>query len=105
MDFFFPQEIVKSFYTEALEVKDEVYQCYPSILRLDVMVSRMYDPAIPRRLLASALCALKAMGSKGVHTQLNSGDKFLVDFYSKLGFVTIPLADKSADTVYMGRLM
>ena len=94
-----------SFYTEPLEVKDEVYQCYPSVLRLDVMVSRMYDPAVPRRLLASALCALKATGSKGVHTTLNSGDKFMTDFYGKLGFVPIPVNDKSANTIYMGRLI
>ena len=94
-----------SFYSEPLEVKDEVYECYPSVLRLDVMVSRMYDAAVPRRLLAAALCALKATGSKGVHTTLNSGDKFMMDFYGKLGFLPIPAADKSVDVVYMGRVM
>lgn len=94
-----------SFHTEPLAVKEAVYQSYPSVLRLDVLVSRMYDPAVPRRLLACALCALKAVGSKGVHTKLNSGDKFMMDFYSKLGFFSIPPAEDDPEVVYMGRLI
>ncbi|KAL8621289.1 hypothetical protein ACOMHN_008114 [Nucella lapillus] len=95
--------MMSSFHTEPLAVKEAVYLSYPSVLRLDVLVSRMYDEAVPRRLLACALCALKAVGSKGVHTKLNSGDQFMVDFYSKLGFCPIPPAQDDPDVVYMGR--
>ncbi|KAK7109534.1 protein O-GlcNAcase-like [Littorina saxatilis] len=102
------EKIMLSFHTESLEVREDVYLSYPSVVRMDVMFSRVYDPAVPQRLLASALCAIKAAGSKGVHTKLNSGDKFMVDFYTKLGFVLIPApaaADQTSEFVYMGRLI
>jgi len=98
------EEMMATFHTEAIEVKEDVYQYYPSVLRLDVMISRMYDPAVPHRLLAATLCALKGAGSKGVHTKLNSADKFMVDFYTKLGFTSIVTTDSPA-IVYMGRAM
>ncbi|XP_076437462.1 protein O-GlcNAcase-like [Babylonia areolata] len=99
------EEMMVSFHTEPLAVKEAVYLSYPSVLRLDVLVSRMYDPAVPRRLLACALCALKAVGSRGVHTKLNSGDKFMMDFYSKLGFFAVTTTEDDPDVLYMGRLI
>lgn len=95
-----------SFHSESLEVPEEVYKSYPSVLRMNVLVDRMADPAVPRRLLASVLCALKASGSHGVHTRLNISDKYLADFFTKLGFGSITLVESLSEGVaYMGRLM
>lgn len=104
-DFSPSDEVILSFYNETLDVKDEVAQCYPSVLRLDVLTHRILDPAIPRRLLACAMCVLKAAGSHGVHTKLNISDKYLVDFYAKLGFFSITTSDGPDDIIYMGRLI
>lgn len=100
------EEVMLSFHSDSVEVTDEIYRCYPSVLRLDILASRMCDPAVPRRLLACALCALKAAGSYGVHTELNAGDEFMADFYGKLGFFTVGCeGEKSSDDMmYMGRL-
>ncbi|KAK7484904.1 hypothetical protein BaRGS_00023824 [Batillaria attramentaria] len=100
------EEVMLSFHNDPVEVSEEIYRCYPSVLRLDILPNRMCDPAVPRRLLACALCALKAAGSYGVHTELNAGDEFMADFYAKLGFFTVGGdAEKgSEDMVYMGRL-
>ena len=94
-----------SFHSDPSDPGEEVYHRYPSVLRLDILASRLTDPAVPRRLLACALCALKAAGSYGAHTELNAGDEFMADIYAKLGFVTTGSeSDKSSeDMIYMGR--
>lgn len=99
------EEVMISFHGKMLEVPDEVHKCYPSVMRLDVLAHRMCDPAVPRRLLACILCALKAVGSYGVHVELNPGDKYMADFYVKLGFVPITTnaQNLSEEVVYMGR--
>ncbi|KAK7484918.1 hypothetical protein BaRGS_00023838 [Batillaria attramentaria] len=100
------EEVMVTFHDESLEVKEEIHRCYPSVLRLDVLPNRMCDSAVPRRLLACALCALKGAGSRGVHTKLNSSDKYMIDFYAKLGFFPIATTEApSLDVVYMGRLI
>lgn len=98
------QEVIQGFHNEQRTVPDEIYAMYPSVLRLDILPSRVEDPALPRRLLACVLSALKCMGSKGVHCELNIGDKFMVDFYAKLGFFAITTMEEgSEDAVYLGR--
>lgn len=77
---------------------------YPSGLRMDILPNRVEDPAIPRRLLASVLSALKSSGSKGVHCELSGGDKFMIDFYAKLGLFPITtMEEPRGDAVYLGR--
>jgi hypothetical protein len=94
-----------SFHTEAFEVSEEVYKTYPAVLRLDVMVSRLQDPAVARRLLAATLSALKTAGAKGVHTKVNRQDSFMLEFYAKLGFFAFQENEAPSDSVYMGRLL
>lgn len=96
-----------SFHESVPELGEEVYRCYPSVLRLDILANRMSDPAVPRRLLACVLCALKALGSYGVHTELHAGDKYMADSYSKLGFFAVGTDPdtSSHDNIYMGRLI
>ncbi|KAL8621286.1 hypothetical protein ACOMHN_008111 [Nucella lapillus] len=100
------EEVMLSFHSDPVDPGEDVHGRYPSILRLDILAGRLADPAVPRRLLACALCALKAAGSCGVHTELNAGDEFMADIYAKLGFITVVSeSDKSSDDmVYMGRL-
>lgn len=98
------EEVIQGFYADQKTVSDEVYNQFPSVLRLDVLTSRVEDPALPRRLLACVLSALKCNGSKGVHCELSVGDKFLIDFYSKLGFFPVTsMGEIGEDTVYLGR--
>ncbi|CAL1530759.1 unnamed protein product [Lymnaea stagnalis] len=97
-------EVIQGFHNEQRNVPEEIYSMYPSSLRLDILPSRVEDPALPRRLLACVLSALKSSGSKGVHCELNVGDKFMIDFYAKLGFFAITIMEEtSEDTIYLGR--
>ncbi|RUS72113.1 hypothetical protein EGW08_020126 [Elysia chlorotica] len=98
------EEVIQSFHCERKTISDDVYLQFPSVLRLDVLPSRIEDPALPRRLLACVLSSLKCNGSKGVHCELSVGDKFLIDFYSKLGFFPVTSMDEIVeDTVNLGR--
>uniref|UniRef100_A0A2C9JS88 protein O-GlcNAcase n=1 Tax=Biomphalaria glabrata TaxID=6526 RepID=A0A2C9JS88_BIOGL len=97
-------DVIQSFHSDLNTVSDDIHSKYPSVLRLDILPSRVEDPALPRRLLACVLCALKCSGSKGVHCELNVGDKFMVDFYAKLGFFALtPLEGHPNDIVFLGR--
>ncbi|KAK7109535.1 protein O-GlcNAcase-like [Littorina saxatilis] len=100
------EEVMLSFHNEPSQPGEDVYSRFPSLLRMDILATRLTDPAVPRRLLACVLCALKAAGSYGVHTELNTGDEFMTDVYTKLGFVNVGSeSDKSSeDMIYMGRL-
>ena len=95
-----------SFHGNLTEPCKEVYGLYPSILRLDIMPSRLTDPAVPRRLLACSLCALSAAGSNGAFTELNTGDEFMADVYAKLGFIMLQSSSEkpSEEMIYMGRM-
>ncbi|CAG5130642.1 unnamed protein product [Candidula unifasciata] len=98
------QEIIQSFHAEPRVVSDEIHAVYPSVLRLDILPSRVEDPALPRRLLACVLSALKCSGSRGVHCELNASDKCMVDFYTKLGFFSLTTVEENGgSTVYLGR--
>lgn len=95
---------MQSFHAEPRSVSEEIYSMYPSVLRLDILPSRVEDPALPRRLLACVLSALKCSGSRGAHCELNASDKFMVDFYTKLGFFSLTTVDDGGEsTVYLGR--
>ena len=98
------QEIMMGFHGESRLVPNNVYSQFPSVLRLDVLPPRVEDPAVPKRLAACVMSALKASGSTGVHVELNAGDKCMIGFYVMLGFVQLP--DVSFDDiVYLGRVL
>lgn len=100
------EEVILSFHNEATEPSEEVMQRFPSILRLDILPNRLTDQAVPRRLLACALCVLKAVGSHGAFTELIAGDEFMADVYAKLGFITVrcEVSKGSDNMMYMGRM-
>ncbi|XP_041371217.1 protein O-GlcNAcase-like isoform X1 [Gigantopelta aegis] len=99
-------EVILSFHNEQPLVPESIHKRYPSVLRLDVVPSRREDLAVSKRLLACVLSALKASGSIGVHCELNVGDKYMMDFYAKLGFFPIGGPDCiSEEIVYCGRVI
>ena len=98
------QEVILSLHTDQHSVPEDVYTLYSSVLRLDMLSARVEDPAVPRRLLACALSALKCCGSKGAHVVLSASDKCMAEFYSKLGFFPVaPQIDRPGDEIYLGR--
>ncbi|KAK3590145.1 hypothetical protein CHS0354_041199 [Potamilus streckersoni] len=99
------EELIISFHGKQRFVPEDVYIRFPSVIRLDVFPSRVVDPAMPKRLLACALAALKTSGSVGVHVELNVGDKCMADFYRMLGFFVLPQQASTDDVIYLGRLL
>ncbi|CAE1294602.1 NCOAT [Acanthosepion pharaonis] len=99
-------EVVLSFHNRPPRIPANVFQRYPSVIRIDILPGRICDPTIPYRLLAGCLSALKTNGSIGVFCELNVGDKYLLEFYSRLGFFQF-LSPESGpeDTMYLGRII
>ncbi|XP_075532915.1 O-GlcNAcase isoform X2 [Dermacentor variabilis] len=97
------EEIMNSFHARAVKVPDIVYKHHPSRVTMSILPSIM-DSSVSKRLLACVLAALKANGSHGVFSQVTVGDKNVVDFYTKLGFLEIALPDFLSDDVFfLGR--
>ena len=92
------------FHTDRDNTPASIFTSFPSIVRLDILPGRMEDLALSKRLLAACLSALKTNGSKGVHVELNIGDKYMMEHYRLLGFIQVPNAD-SEDTMYFARLL
>lgn len=97
------EEIVNSFHAHPITVPDVVYKHHPSRVTMSMLPS-ILDPSVSKRLLACVLAALKANGSHGVFSEVTVGDKNIVDFYTKLGFLEIALPDFLNDEVFfLGR--
>lgn len=62
------------------------------------------DLGLGKRLLACVLSALKAEDCTGVHCEIAPTNNNALDFYTKLGFYSIPLKEKAPpDIVFFGR--
>lgn len=97
------REIMNSFHSRAVKVPDIVYKHHPSRVTMSMLPS-IIDSSVSKRLLACVLAALKANGSHGVFSQVTMGDKNVVEFYTKLGFLEIALPDfLHDDTFFLGR--
>lgn len=97
------EQIMNSFHAKAVKVPDVVYKHHPSCVTMSMLPSIM-DSSVSKRLLACVLAALKSNGSHGVFSQVLMGDKNVVEFYSKLGFLEINLPDfLHDDTSFLGR--
>ncbi|XP_037504364.1 protein O-GlcNAcase isoform X2 [Rhipicephalus sanguineus] len=97
------EEIMNSFHSRAVKVPDIVYKHHPSRVTISMLPS-IIDSSVSKRLLACVLAALKANGSHGVFSQVTMGDKNVVEFYTKLGFLEIALPDfLHDDTFFLGR--
>ncbi len=90
-----------------IQLPDEVYQRYPSLLRMSLMPECFEDPRCARHSLALAVAALKANGSRGIHVLLNKSHRYFIDYYGKLGFFEVPSPEFEAsnpNTIIMGRI-
>lgn len=97
------EEIMSSFHAHPTAIPEVVYKHHPSRVIISVLPS-ITDPSVSKRLLACVLAALKANGSHGVFSEVTVGDKNVLDFYSKLGFLEIALPDFLSDEVFfLGR--
>uniref|UniRef100_A0A182IZD6 protein O-GlcNAcase n=1 Tax=Anopheles atroparvus TaxID=41427 RepID=A0A182IZD6_ANOAO len=77
---------------------------HPSLLCCRILKEYlMEDETICKRVVTVLLAALRCYGSSGgVHVCINRNDRFLFQFYAKLGFVEIPLTETDS-SIYLGR--
>lgn len=82
-----------------------VLRRFPSLVQLD-MAPRVQDMGAGCSLAVSLLSALRTNGSRGVFCQVSAADHQQLSFYSKLGFVALPLPwPSSPGTQLLGRLL
>ncbi|GAB0086403.1 O-GlcNAcase [Sergentomyia squamirostris] len=99
-----PQSIKDSinyFHNFKYECPQEVLNTYPSMMTCGVLKEQLnHDPSVAKRLITVLLAALRSNGSFGVHVCINRADRYMHQFYTKLGFSEI-----TQDTmrIYLGR--
>ncbi|KAM4899596.1 protein O-GlcNAcase-like [Sylvia borin] len=99
------EEAVLFFHTEPLAVPQPVLRRFPSLVQLGT-ASRVLDVGASRSLALCLLSALRANGSRGVFCQVSDTDRQQLSFYSKLGFVALPVAwGSSPGSQLLGRLL
>ncbi|KAM6401653.1 protein O-GlcNAcase-like isoform 2-T2 [Pluvialis apricaria] len=82
-----------------------VLRRFPSLVQLGT-APRVLDVGASRSLAICLLSALRANGSRGVFCQVSATDRQQLSFYSKLGFVALPVAwGNSPDARLLGRLL
>ncbi|KAM7052164.1 protein O-GlcNAcase-like [Acridotheres tristis] len=99
------EEAVLFFHTEPLAVPQPVLRRFPSLVQLGT-APRVLDVGASRSLALCLLSALRANGSRGVFCQVSDADRQQLSFYSKLGFVALPVAwGSSPGSQLLGRLL
>ncbi|XP_059674091.1 protein O-GlcNAcase-like [Gavia stellata] len=99
------EEALLFFHAEPPAVPLPVLRRFPSLVQLGT-AARMLDVGASRSLAVCLLSALRANGSRGVFCQVSATDQQQLSFYSKLGFVALPVAqDSSPSARLLGRLL
>ncbi|XP_050176948.1 protein O-GlcNAcase-like isoform X2 [Myiozetetes cayanensis] len=99
------EEAVLFFHAEPLAVPLPVLRRFPSLVQLGTAPG-VLDIGASRSLALCLLSALRANGSRGVFCQVSDADRQQLSFYSKLGFVALPVAwGSSPGTKLLGRLL
>ncbi|TRZ19147.1 hypothetical protein HGM15179_007986 [Zosterops borbonicus] len=99
------EEAVLFFHSEPLAVPQPVLRRFPSLVQLGT-APRVLDVGASRSLALCLLSALRANGSRGVFCQVSDTDRQQLSFYSKLGFVALPVAwGSSPGSQLLGRLL
>ncbi|XP_071946963.1 protein O-GlcNAcase-like isoform X2 [Antedon mediterranea] len=95
--------IIVSFHNHKPFRPVNMFQRFPSLLTMSVL-SSVEDQGVLKNLLACILSALKANGSHGAYIEVLKSECSMIDFYKKLGFFDVPLADnQEEDFVILGR--
>ncbi|XP_058813212.1 protein O-GlcNAcase [Topomyia yanbarensis] len=102
-----PQQIhdcIMYFHNFSNEYPVAVLNSHPSVMSCRILKSHLAeDETICKRVVTVLLAALRSNGpSYGVHVCINRSDRFLNQFYSKLGFIEIYKEDYDSK-VYLGR--
>uniref|UniRef100_A0A8C9L1D6 Uncharacterized protein n=1 Tax=Pavo cristatus TaxID=9049 RepID=A0A8C9L1D6_PAVCR len=99
------EEALLFFHTKPDAVPLPVLRRFPSLVQLET-APRVQDVGASCSLAVSLLSALRANGSRGVFCQVSAADHQQLSFYSKLGFVVLPLPwPSSPGTRLLGRLL
>ncbi|XP_074948485.1 protein O-GlcNAcase-like isoform X3 [Phalacrocorax aristotelis] len=99
------EEALLFFHTEPPAVPLPVLRRFPSLVQLGT-APRVLDVGASRSLAICLLSALRANGSRGVFCEVSAADRQQLSFYSKLGFVALPVAwGSSPGARLLGRLL
>ncbi|KAM6136434.1 protein O-GlcNAcase-like [Phoenicopterus ruber ruber] len=99
------EEALLFFHAEPPAVPLPVLRRFPSLVQLGT-APRVLDVGASHSLAICLLSALRANGSRGVFCQVSATDRQQLSFYSKLGFVALPVAwGSSPSTWLLGRLL
>ncbi|KAM6346767.1 LOW QUALITY PROTEIN: protein O-GlcNAcase-like [Podargus strigoides] len=99
------EEALLFFHTEPPAVPLPVLRRFPSLVQLGT-APRVLDVGASRSMAVCLLSALRANGSRGVFCQVSATDQQQLSFYSKLGFVALPVAwGSSPSALLLGRLL
>lgn len=99
------EEALLFFHAEPLAVPLPVLRRFPSLVQLGT-APRVLDVGASRSLAVCLLSALRANGSRGVFCQVGATDQQQLSFYSKLGFVALPVPwPSSPGARLLGRLL
>ncbi|XP_052636955.1 protein O-GlcNAcase-like isoform X4 [Harpia harpyja] len=98
-------EALLFFHAEPPAVPLPVLRRFPSLVQLGT-APRVLDVGASRSLAICLLSALRANGSRGVFCQVSATDQQQLSFYSKLGFIDLPVVwGSSPGARLLGRLL
>lgn len=97
------KESINHFHNFKYEYPQEVLNSHPSIMTCCISKEECSgDTSLAKRLVTVLLAALRSNGSFGAHVCINTTDRYMHQFYSKLGLVEI-YEDTANGRVYLGR--
>lgn len=97
------KDSINHFHHFKYDYPQEVLNTHPSIMVCSVLSEQCNgDSSLSKRLVTVLLAALRSNGSFGVHVCINATDRYMYQFYSKLGLTEI-YEDLSNGRVYLGR--
>lgn len=97
------KDAVNHFHNFKYEGPPDVLNTHPSIMTCSVLKHPIEaDESVSKRLVTILLAALRSNGSFGVHVCINLTDRYVHQFYTKLGFQEI-YQDTINARVYLGR--
>lgn len=95
------EELISWFHNFKGDVPESIHSQHPSIMCCSLLTS-VLDQSVAKRLVTCLLAALRANGSFGVYVPVSSKDRYMIEFYGKLGFLELS-PGLSPDTIYLGR--
>ncbi|XP_055678522.1 protein O-GlcNAcase isoform X1 [Lutzomyia longipalpis] len=95
------KDSINHFHNFKYDCPQDVLNTYPSMMTCCVLKEQLtHDPSVAKRLVIVLLAAFRSNGSFGVHVCINRTDRYMHQFYTKLGFTEI-LQDNMR--IYLGR--